>query len=55
VATYYDKREGREKTIPNCEKHGLVWNPETQRCEKPMFSGLLTLGLIGFLIWFFRK
>lgn len=32
--TYFDKREGREKTIPNCASHGLVWNPESQRCEK---------------------
>ena len=55
VAKYFDKREQREKTVPDCAKHGLVWNPDSQRCERPMFSGLLTLGLVGLLIWLWRK
>jgi len=42
VAKYFDKREGREKTIPDCSKHGLVWNKQTQRCEK-----IAGLGFMG--------
>lgn len=34
MATYFDKREQREKTIPDCSKAGLTWNPDTQRCEQ---------------------
>ena len=34
MATYFDKREQREKTIPDCSKAGLTWNSETQRCEQ---------------------
>lgn len=34
--TYYDHREGREKTLPDCGCAGLVWDPQTQRCERPM-------------------
>jgi len=41
VATYYDKREGREKPIPDCSKHGLTWNPTSQRCEKITGLGFL--------------
>jgi len=42
VATYFDKREQREKTIPDCSKVGLTWNPETQRCEQMSnFNSLL--------------
>lgn len=57
MATYYDNREKREKTIPDCQRFGLVWNSATQRCERPKGPGLFTLGVVGFLIWrfFFRR
>lgn len=35
MTTYFDKREGREKSLPDCGCAGLVWDPETQRCERP--------------------
>jgi hypothetical protein len=38
VETYFDRRQGRTKPLPDCAKHGLVWDPETQRCER---KGLL--------------
>lgn len=38
MATYFDRREGREKPIPDCSRVGLVWDEETQRCER---KGLL--------------
>jgi hypothetical protein len=41
VAKYFDKRERREKSIPDCERHGLVWNPVSQRCEKITVLGFL--------------
>jgi hypothetical protein len=34
VATYYDKREQREKPIPDCSRIGCIWDEETQRCER---------------------
>jgi len=34
VETYFDRREGRVKPVPDCSKHGLVWDEETQRCER---------------------
>lgn len=45
MGTYFDKREGRWKHIPDCAKHGLVWDEQTQRCERKglldrLFSGL---------------
>jgi len=56
VATYFDKREQREKTVPDCSKHGLVWNEKTQRCECPAFGDLFLLSALGWLIWkLFRK
>lgn len=66
MATYFDKREGRERPIPDCSKVGLVWDPETQRCEKMstinsllMAANLLTKANpqpaenqgMGFLAW----
>lgn len=33
MSTYFDNREGRTKTIPDCSKVGCVWNESTQRCE----------------------
>lgn len=33
MATYFDRREQREKPEPDCSAHGLVWDPGTQRCE----------------------
>ena len=32
--TYFDKREGREKPLPDCGCVGLTWDGQTQRCEK---------------------
>ncbi len=57
MAVYFDKREGREKTIPDCRRFGLVWDSATQRCERPKGPGLAVLGALGFLIWrfFFRR
>lgn len=31
--TYFDRREGREKSLPDCWRHGLAWDEQTQRCE----------------------
>jgi len=42
VARYFDKREQRWKSIPDCSKHGLVWSEQTQRCEK-----ITGLGFMG--------
>ena len=33
MATYFDRREGKEKTVPDCGRFGLVWDPQAQRCE----------------------
>lgn len=50
---YYDRREGREKPLPDCGCAGLIWDAETQRCEVPIdfmsvFNGKRNQGL-GFL------
>ncbi len=34
MGKYFDKREGREKSLPDCAKHGLVWDEQSQRCEQ---------------------
>ena len=34
MGKYFDKRERREKTLPDCAKHGLVWDGQSQRCEQ---------------------
>jgi hypothetical protein len=39
--TYFDRREKREKPVPNCGAAGLVWDEETQRCER---KGLIRVG-----------
>lgn len=51
METYFDNREQREKTVPDCSKVGLTWNPETQRCELPMsfFSPTIKQTGMGFL------
>ena len=33
MATYFDNREGREKSLPDCSKVGCVWDAVSQRCE----------------------
>lgn len=30
---YYDYREQRYKTVPDCGRYGLTWDERTQRCE----------------------
>lgn len=53
MATYYDNREKREKSIPDCQRFGLVWNSATQRCERPQVGpgSIVILGAVGLLIW----
>lgn len=34
MQTYFDRREGREKPVPDCARVGLCWDEETQRCER---------------------
>lgn len=34
MRTYFDKREKREKPVPDCSRVGCVWDEETQRCER---------------------
>ena len=34
MAKYFDNREQREKTLPDCARHGLQWDEQTQRCER---------------------
>jgi hypothetical protein len=41
VATYYDNREKKEKTVPNCARHGLVWDSVSQRCKRIAGLGYL--------------
>lgn len=35
MTTYFDRREGRERQLPDCNCAGLVWDEVTQRCELP--------------------
>lgn len=35
TSTYFDRREGRERPLPDCSCAGLVWDESTQRCELP--------------------
>lgn len=45
---YFDNREQRWKSVPDCAAHGLAWDARTQRCRDCSLGGLL---LLGFLIW----
>lgn len=50
MATYFDRREQREKPVPDCSKIGLVWNPETQRAERmSAFSTILNLANVAMI------
>lgn len=40
METYFDRREGREKPVPDCARLGLIWNPDTQRCEHSRFMNV---------------
>jgi hypothetical protein len=52
ASTYFDNREGQYKSVPDCEAHGLSWNPNTQRCEQCAGCGLALLAL---LIWILSR